>query len=239
MPGLTYATFVTTIANLLPVSASDAGFVAMLPNMIDDAEQRLYRELDLLDTSARDSSAALVAGNRNFTSPVTLGEFIVTDEVNVITPAGTSNPESGTRNQLIPASNEVLNALWPSVAGSTVPQYFAMVTQGMIIVGPWPDASYQVEVVGTQRPLPLSASVTTTILSFHFPDLLVAAGMVFASAYQKNFGAATDDPKMGITWESHLQALLQSAKTEEARKTFTSQGWSSKSPAPLATPPRT
>lgn len=236
---LTYSTYVTSLANLLPVSPSDPGFVTVLPNIIDDSEQRLYRELDLIDTSVQDSSATFTLLTRIFNLPTTLGTFIVTQELNVITPAGQTNPELGTRVALLPATTEMLNMLWPSVNGSTVPQYFAMLNQGQAIVGPWPDAAYTVEVSGTQRPTPISQANQTTLLSVFFPDLLIAASMVFASAYQKNFGAAVDDPKMATTWEGHLQTLLKSAETEEARKKFTSQGWSSEDPAPLATPPRT
>jgi hypothetical protein len=210
----------------------------VLPNIIDDMEQYLYRELDLLDTSTR-STATLTAGNRNFTLPTYNGEPIVTDELNVITPAGTTNPESGTRVQLVPASDEMLNALWPSVSGSTVPQYWAMVNQGLVILAPWPDASYTVEVVHTIRPAPLSSTNATTLLSYHFPDLTIAAGMVFACGYQKNFGSMVDDPKAAVSWKSHLDTLMTSAQTEEARKQFQSQGWSDKQPTPLATPPRT
>jgi hypothetical protein len=233
---LTYSTYVSSIANLMPVPSSDPGFQTMLPNMIDDAEQRLYRTLDLLNTSVRDSSAAMTAGNRNFNLPSTLGTFIVTDEINVVTPAGTTNPDAGTRNQLVPCSDEMLNAIWPSVTGSTVPQYFAMVNQNLIIVGPWPDQSYQVEVVGTIRPQALSSSNTTTLLSVYFPDLLVAASMVFAAGYMKNYGAAVDDPKQGITWEAHFQTLLQSAEVEEQRKKFATEGWSDKGPSMAGTP---
>lgn len=236
---LTYTTYVASIANLMPVPASDPNFAIMVPNMIDDAEQRLYRDLDLQNTSVRDSSAALTAGNRNFNLPTSIGTFIVTDEVNVVTPAGTANPELGTRKALMPCSEEMLNMLWPSVSGSTVPTYFAMVNDGVLIVGPWPDQAYQVEVVGTQRPAPISTTNVTTLLSVYFPDCLVAASMVFAAGYMKNFGAAVDDPKQGVTWEGHLGELLKSAHVEEARKKFSSAGWSSKEPSPLATPPRT
>jgi hypothetical protein len=237
---LTYSTYVSSLANLMVLSSpSDANFQTDLPNIIDDAELRIYRDLDLLDTSVRDSSAAMTAGNRNFTLPSTLGTMIVTDEINIITPAGTTNPDSGTRNPLTPTSNEVLNALWPSSSGSTVPQYFSMVNQNQIIVGPWPDQAYQVEVVGTVRPPSLSSTTTTTILSVFFPDLLIAASMVRAAAYQKNYGAAVDDPKMAVTWESHFQTLKSSAEVEEQRKKFAGPGWSSQGPDPIATPPRT
>ena len=236
---LTYTQYVASMVNLLPVPASDPDFATDLPNIIDDAELRLYRDLDLLDTSTRDSSASLTAGNRNFTFPSASGTFVVTDEINVITPASSTTADGGTRNALVPASDEMLNMLWPSVSGSTVPQYFAMVNQGTIMVGPWPDAAYRVEVVGTIRPTALSSSNVTTLLSWYFPDLLIAASMVRASAYMKNYGAGVDDPKQAQTWEMHYQTLLKGAETEEMRKKFESGGWSSKDPTPMATPPRT
>lgn len=236
---LNYTTYVSSLANLLPVSASDPGFITVLPNIIQDAELRLYRTLDLLDTSVRDSSSTFTTLTRNFNLPTSIGTFIICDEINVITPVGTTNPELGTRTQLIPTSDEMLNALWPSVNGSTVPQYFAMVDQDVVMVGPWPDQAYTVEVIGTQRPAPLSSTTTTTVLTVFFGDLLIAASMVFAAGYQKNFGSQSDDPKMAVSWEAHYQMLLADAKTEEARKTFTSQGWSDKSPIPASTAPRT
>lgn len=236
---LTYTQYVNSLANLLVVPTSDTGFQTDLPNIIDDAELRIYRDLDLLDASVRDSASALTAGNRNFTLPSTNGTFIVTDEINVITPAGTTNPDSGTRNALVPTSSEMLNSLWPNVTGSTVPQYYAMVNQNLIIVGPWPAAAYQVEVVGTIHPTPLSSSNVTTVLSVFFPDLLIAASMVRAAGYQKNYGQGVDDPKQAVSWESHYQQLLKSAGVEEARKNFEGPGWSTKQPEQITTPPRT
>ena len=236
---LTYSTYVTTLANRLVVPESDPNFQTELPNIITAAELRCYRALDLLDTSTRDHSASFTAGNRNFNLPSTLGTFIVCDEINVITPSTATDPELGTRNQLVPCSDEMLNALWPSVSGSTVPSYFGMVNQDTIIVGPWPDAAYTVEVVGTVRPATLSTTTTTTILTVFFPDVFLAASMVQGAAYLKDFGAESDDPKLAVTWESNFQSILADAKTEEARKTFASQGWSDKSPVPQSTTPRT
>lgn len=224
---------------MLVVPVNDAGYVTALPNIIDDAEQRIYRDLDLLQTIVRDASAALTAGNRNFNLPTAQGMFVVMEDINVITPSGTSNPELGSRNALLPASKEMLDFLYPSSAGAAVPVYFAMITQTSIIVGPWPDQAYQVEAVGTQRPLPLSASNTTTFLSVNLPDLFFAASLVFGAGYQKNFGEMGDQPQQATAWEAHYQLLLKSAVVEEARKKFTTEGWSSKEPSPIATPPRT
>src|SRR4029077_14705125 len=146
---LTFSQYQTDLANMLPVPESDSGFLTVLPNIIADAELRTYRDLDLLNTVVRDSSSTLTISTRTFNLPSSNGTFVVTEELNVITPSSTTDPESGTRNALVPASKEMLDFMWPSSTGSTVPVYFAMVSQSTIVVGPWPDAAYTVEVVGT------------------------------------------------------------------------------------------
>jgi len=236
---MNYTEYVSTIANLLVVPADNAEFLADVPNISENANNRIYRELDLLNTVVRDASATLTTSTRTFNLPSTLGTFVVTEQINVITPVAAASPDQGTRNALVPASKDMLDFLYPSSTGSTVPQYFAMISQSTIIVAPWPDQAYPVEVVGTIRPAPLSESVTTTLLSVYFPDMLIAASMVRGAAFLKNYGAAIDDPKMAITWEQTYQMLKEAAFTEESRKKFTEAGWSSKEPAPAATPPRT
>ena len=233
-----YSTYVNQLSTFLEIDSTDVNFQAALANIIDDSEQRIYRELDLLDTVVRDSSAALISGNRSFTLPSTLGRFVVTEEINVITPAGTT-PDNGTRNSLVPSSREMLDMLYPSVTGATVPTYWAPITSQQIIVGPWPDAAYQVEVVGTIRPTSLSSTNSTTLLTQFFPDLFFAGSLVMAQGYMKNFGAMSDDPKAAMSWQSHYDQLIQSAQVEQQRKRLASQGWSPKQPAPIATPPRT
>ena len=215
---LNYTTYVSSLANMLVVPVTDPGFQAMVPNCLDDAELFLQRKLDLVDSSARDSSATFVLNTRNFTLPTTLGTFIVVDQMNVITPVGTSNPEAGTRHSLIPTSIDMLDFLWPSSNGSTMPVYYAMMNQDLAIVGPFPDQTYNVEVVGTQRFTPLYISQTTSPLSVFFPDLLLAWSLVFASGYQRNFGSMADDPKTAMSWKAHADDLLGDAMREESEK---------------------
>ena len=238
---LNYTSYVNSLGNLFPVATTDLGFQTAFPNIVDDAEQYLYRTLDLLNTVQRDSSAAFTPGTRSFALPATNGTFYVVNSLYAITPAGQTSGDLGTRNYLTPASRDFCDATFPSSVGSGVPQYFSMTTQTSLIVAPWPDQAYQAEVVGTIRPLPMATTNVTTLLSVYFPDLWIAALMVFGAAYQQNFGAAsvTDNPQMAVNWKTHLADLLASAQVEEARKKFTGQGWSSKQPADIATPPRT
>jgi hypothetical protein len=233
-----YNSFVTSLANMISVPITDPGYVIALPDIINDAEQRLYRELDLLSTVTRDTGN-LTTSNRNFTLPQNNGRFVGTEQMNAITPAGQTNPDLGTRNPMLPASKEYLDAIFPSASGAGVPLYFAPINDQLWVVGPWPDAAYTIEVVGWIRPAPLSASNSTTFLTLYLPDVFLAAALVMSAGYQQNFSSAGDNPQAAVTWETHVKVLLDSAKVEEIRKKFGSQGWSSKSPDPIATPPRT
>lgn len=237
----TYTQFKTNLANMLVVPDDDPGYLLALPNIITDAEQRIYRELDLLSTIVT-ATGALTANNRRFTLPTPSGgngTFVVVEQMNVITPAGTTDPELGTRNPMLPVSKEYLDAVWPSLAGAGVPAQFAPISQQGWVVGAWPDAAYTVEVVGTIRPAPLSESNPTTFLTTYLDDVFMAAALVYSAGYQLNFSAGADNPQSGVSWETHLQKLLDSAKKEEFKKKFGSQSWSSKEPNPIATPPRT
>ena len=57
------------------------GFVIDLPNIIDDAELRIYRDLDLLNTIVQDSSSTITAGLRVFTLPSTNGVLVEQDSI--------------------------------------------------------------------------------------------------------------------------------------------------------------
>lgn len=218
MVGYTYATYQTALATEMVTTTADPNFVIMLPSCIDYAEQRCYRELNLLSTIVRDASGSMASGSRNFTLPTALGRFVVVQGINVML-------TGSTRQQVTSVSRNFLDFLYPNdavVAGQATPLYYAMISDQEIIVGPAPSAVLPLEVVGTIRPTPLSASQTTTYLSQYLPDLFFAASMIFMSGYQKNFGAQSDDPKMAQSWEAQYNNLFASANTEETRKRYNS-----------------
>jgi len=233
----TYAEWVAFLARETVTDATDADFLGILPPCIDYAEQRIYRELDLLNTVTR-QNGTLSTGTRTFNLPTASGRFVVTNGFNVITPSSQTTPDNGTRNPLVPVSRDVLDVFWPSTTGAGLPAQYAMITDQQIIVGPAPDATYTIECIGTIRPTPLSASNATTYLTTYLPDLFDAASMIFMAGFQKNFGAQADDPKMAVSWSNLYDQLFASANVEELRKRYSAGAWSSMSPTPLATPSR-
>jgi hypothetical protein len=235
--GLTYSQYVDEIATMAVVASNDPNFVEILPQMITYAENRIYRDLDLLSTVTSISSYTTAVNGRTLTFPV--ADFITVQEVNIITPPGTPVPNNGTRVALLPVTKEWMNYNYPNQVSATVPTYFAMLNQNTIILGPWPDNTYTVEIVGTFRPDSLSVANPSTFVSLYLPDLLIMASMIYISAFQRNFiSAAANDPQMPVNYETQYQTLLRSAMVEEARKKFQSAGWTSMSPAVVATPTR-
>lgn len=233
----TYTTWVAALSNETNIVSTDASFQAILPTIIDSSEQQIYRELDLLSTIVRDTSASTTPNSRNFTLPQTGGRFVTTQGINIFTPAGTTT----TRNQLQPASRDYIDFTWPSdtaASADTVPTEYAMITDQTVIFGPPPGSAFTVEVIGTIRPTPLSSTNTTTFLTLYLPDLWFAATMFNMSAYMRNFGAQADDPRMAVSWQTTYETLKASALSEELRKKYQSVSWTSLSPSPIATPPR-
>ena len=163
-------------------------------------------------------------------------------DVNVITPVGTTNPDLGVRNQLTIQSRSFLNAVYgsgPTQGGSTgVPQYFAMATDQEILVGPYPDKSYNVELIATVRPTPLSEANPNNWIATYLPDLFLAASMIQMSGYMKNFGSQADDQKMAVSWSDQYVTLRDSAATEDSMRKYFSTGWTSQLPSQF-NPPRT
>lgn len=251
---LTYNGYVTQIATMAVVNVQttsgvvegvDEAFNAIIPQMLNYAELRIQRDLDLLPSQTSRSYSLTIGSNQ-----LALGAYdFVTVQTISLTVSGNTYP-------LLPTTKEYLQNVYGSSAPAAraQPKLFAMyggdlstggTTYNNILIGPYPDAAYSVTVTGTVR-LPTLyenattelASTGTTFISTYFPDLLVQASMIYIAQFQRNFGQASNDPSMGPTYELQYQNLLKSAGVEEARKKFSAAAWSSMSPSIVATPTR-
>lgn len=234
--GLTYSSYLSQMATLAVVDPGDANFLIVLTQAITYAENRIYRDIDFLSTKLSYSSQSLTAGNRMLTVPV--ATFIVTEQINIITPFSVTNPEIGTRNPALSVSKEYLDAVFGVSSATGLPIYFCPFQDNVFYFGPFPDQNYTVEIVGTVRPISLSATNTSTFISSYLPDLMIMASMIYLSGYQRNFGKMSDDPAMAVSYESQYKTLLQGAIVEEARKKFSGPAWASMSPPIAASPSR-
>jgi hypothetical protein len=230
-----YTTYKLALQTLIASQSPDVDFDNILPSCIDYAEQRIYRELNLLQTVQGDVSLTCVVGQRTYTIP---DSFVAVNIFSVLTPAGATET-TGNRASLVPVSLDAINFLWPGDPTVTgLPVMFAMQDQWTVIVGPPPDATYNIEIIGTYRPTPLSSANPTTFLTDRLPDLFMAASMVFMSGYMRNFGTQASDPQMGMSWEQQYKTLFESANGEELRKHYWASSWSAYPVSPAAQPQR-
>jgi hypothetical protein len=211
----TYSTFKTALASALVVDEADLDFLADLPTIIDNAEQRCYRDLDLVSTSVA-VNGTMTMYSRYFTLPTSAGHILVVDAINVI-------DSTGVRFPMKPVSRDVVDYFWPSDTSTVnaIPTIFARVDDGRVLVGPSPGANFIAEVVGTIRPVSLSSTNTSTFLTLYVSDVFFAAAMSSAcGVLLKNYGAQSDDPRSAVSWEVEYQSRLASARNEELRKQY-------------------
>lgn len=232
----------TELALLVQITETDPNFVSNLPSCIDYATDRITRELSLLSTVTSNSTLVLSTATRILNLSSLNPVFNQIYDINVLTPNGNTNPDLSIRVPLTIQSRTFMNQVYgtgPTQAGVTgVPEYFAMVTDQIIQVGPYPDKAYNVEIIGTARPVPISPSVPTGWITTYLPDLFLAAAMIQMSGYMRNFGSQADDPKMAQSWENVYVTLRDSAATEDAQRKYAATGFTPVLPSQF-TPPRT
>lgn len=223
-----YQSYVASLANLMATDSTTPEFQIFLPDCITYAEKRIYRELDVVDTIWT-SSTTTTPGTRVVIPPPALyGSYITLVNVCILT----ADPNK--RYNLQPVTISYLNYVWGTPNSSGIPKYFAPYRQDSFYVGPWPDQAYTVEVQGTYRPEPLSAAHPNTFLTQYMPDVFLAASMVFASGYMRDFGSQSDNPAQAQSWEAQYQQLAKGAMMESLRQKFAGPAWTSLSAIPVA-----
>ena len=236
----------TTVAGV--VTPSDAFFLALIPQMLNYAELRIQRDVDLL---------ALETSNQNYTTsigvniiPVSQDDFITIQTIAYVSGSQTL--------QVLPVSKNFIQNVYPDSSFTGPPAFWAVYggdqttsaggeypANQNILFGPAPNLAYPLVLTGTTRIPSLNtyattgpAATNTTFISTYLPDLLIIASMVYLSGAQRNFGRASDDPQMAVTYESQYQALLAGAKSENYRARWQAAAWSSASQPPAATAAR-
>ena len=251
---MTYNAYVTQICTMLVqgytttsgvVTPVDTAVQVIIPSMLNYAELRIQKDLDLLASVIANSTYTLSAGAN--TIPLAVNDFVTVQTISITPSAGTA------ATALLPTTKEFIQNVYSDSSSIywATPTYFAVYggdtaggnTSNNILVAPYADQTYTLTITGTQwlPSLYATASSTgtgTTYISTNYPDLLVQASMVYGSQYQRNFGPTANDPEMPGAYEAQYQTLLKSAMELENRKKFRDAAWSSQSQSPVATPVR-
>ena len=241
---------VYTTANVSGVYAftNDPAIQTAVPQMLNYAELRIQRDLDMIATQSS-NNYLLVAGQNVLSLPV--DDFLTVQTVESLILNGATVVDSTT---LLPVSKEFIQNVYSGLVSSNTPQYFAMYGDNWgnsddvytnLLLAPTPNFAYTVRVTGTSRMPSLykyaSAGIADTSYSYisaYYPDLLIMASMIYITMLQRNFGPASDTPDSGMTYEKQYQSLRIGAIAEENRKKLMGSGWTSYSTPVSATATR-
>ena len=226
---MTYDDFSARLAMLLQVDpTTDADWAVFLPQAVEAAELRCYRDLDPLAVR-KSAQIPVAAAAATFTLPSDCS--IPRDLSYVALPAGVSSPHIARRDDTF------LLELCPPGSVSGNPKYWALTAADAGLLAPAPSGTVTLSLSYTFRPTPLAASNENTWLATWCPDLMIAAAMVFGSGYQRNYGAQADDPQQGVSWETQYGKLLAGAAREESRRKAEGYYDASKAAPPSSTRP--
>ncbi len=212
-------------------------FLILYPSATSYAEGRICAEIPLLANRTSNSQLLTSIGSRLLNLSLMTNPLVVMERLALITPAS-AMPAAGTRWQYIKTTLDFIDVYWPeesltqspSVGGEWGGRYWAPLNTGavlnayagsgsFIVIAPTPDQDYVAECTGLFQPTPLSAANPTTYLSTVYPDLMVAACMVYLEgALLKNYGAQNSNPQAALSWEGVYQGLKSACEFEEMRR---------------------
>lgn len=223
MTALTYDTLQTELLVALaqappPYNTVPPDFAALYPRAISYAEGRICQEVPFLANRSQNATLSTAAGSGQLDLSTLTPPIVVQESFSLVTPAGSWAFDKATL--------DFVNLFWPNPAVTMDPgkadnigRYWALLNDRTVVIVPTPDAAYQAVSTGLFQPTPLSAMTPSTYLSTTYPDLLVAACMLWLEGtLRRNFGAASDDPKAAMSWAGQYETLKASCAFEEARR---------------------
>lgn len=233
------------VLGAIPQNSEDSNFQKVVPAMFRYADGRIYREINFLATDVTSEVMLTPGGRdyalpRNVLTVRSLAILTPRDPLN----APIETTPNKRRHFPERVSPEALNMFWPQAnLRMGVPRKYAVVgfrrapeqlpspepptTQPLppvyvpekfvlsLLFMPAPDRAYMAEIYGGVEPEILSDQNPETLLSRYYAELLIAACMVYMTGYQRDYGAASDDPQRAMSWEAQYKSLRDGVMTEE------------------------
>lgn len=175
LPVTSYTTLIAAIMSL----AEDIGveLEEYLPVVVDLAEQKLTKELDIIGLTYTSPSITLPVGQTVITKPQghKLAYYLKV-----------TNPNTNVEKLLLFKQDDYLIEYWGSNKFSGDPKYYSDIDETSFRIVPSSNDVWDVVVKGVRRPDPLSASNQTNMFTRQASDALLAACMLEVATWQRN-----------------------------------------------------
>ena len=177
---MNYASLLASIKayteNDFPDTAGSGGLTSteQLNTFIEQAEQRIYNRIQLLDLRKNVTGTATIS-NKYLTVP---SDWLANFSLAVI------DPITGDYEYLLNKDVNYIREAFPSPSTSGKPTHYAMFDQDSYILGPTPDANYGMELHYFYYP-PSIVVAGTTWLGDNYDSVLLYGALLEASAFMK------------------------------------------------------
>jgi len=182
-------------------------FVAQIPVFVQQAEQRIYNTVQF--PSLRKNMTGVVSTNNKYLSAP--DDFLSVYSLAVITDVTGGNLNTGTYEYLLNKDVNFIRQAYPTPQDTGVPRYYALfgptvngstiTTELTFILGPTPDANYNVELHYYYYPQSI-VTAGTSWLGDNFDTVLLYGSLVEAYTYMKG-----EQDMLALYNQKYMEAL--------------------------------
>ena len=169
---MNYATLTTLIQQYC--ESTETSFVANIPTFVQLAEERVYNTVQI-PAIRRNQIGTLSIGNKYLTLP---SDWLATFSIAAITPV------TGVQEFLLDKDVNFIRQSYPNPSDTGMPKYYAIFDKNTLILGPTPDAAYQVEMHYYYIPESI-VTAGTTWLGDNYETVLLYGSIREAYTYLK------------------------------------------------------
>ena len=196
---MTYAELVAAIKDY--ANNTETNFVAAIPTFVKQAEQRIYRSVNL-PVNRKNQAGNMTDGNAYLTMPT---DFLL--------PLSLSVTSSSNQIFLLNKDANFIRSTYPNASTKGTPKYYATFASDTFIIGPTPDASYVTELHYYYQPASI-VDTSPSWLGTNADTVLLYGSLVEAYTYMKG------DPDMMQLYQQRYQEALGLLKMQaEGRMT--------------------
>ena len=196
---MTYAELVAAIKDY--ANNTETNFVAAIPTFVKQAEQRIYRSVNL-PVNRKNQAGNMTDGNAYLTMPT---DFLF--------PMSLSITSSSNQIFLLNKDANFIRSTYPNASTKGTPKYYGTFASDTFIIGPTPDASYVTELHYYYQPASI-VDTSPSWLGTNADTVLLYGSLVEAYTYMKG------DADMMQLYQQRYQEALDLLKMQaEGRMT--------------------